>query len=548
MYICSKQTLSTKVAQLRLREIAQQLSQNKILIGKGAYGEIYTTSDSKYVCKKMRPPDDEDYYDTGVPLPVIREIAALKSLSNSQFVINLRGFIIKPTGCKIYLPKYEYDLCKYIQKYGGKLDQIAIKTIMFQIVAGLNDSISASIIHRDIKPGNILIDKQGSLVICDWGISKRSKCYRDPSDKNVFKYTNEIQTIWYRSPELLLGQKEYTYKIDMWSVGLIWCELLTGTPLLTGKTEKEQLNLITGIFGVPDVKQWEGVTKLKHWHYLPSDLNKQVISSDIHTQTLIKSMKSIDTNGLDLVSKMLRLNPFQRISFNDALNHPYFDEIKPLYKRLPKLNPDKHIDRINVANIVKTLNSYNRQVLLDKLSESIVRLNVPCSVYFLTCYYFDLYLSKKTIPNTNLLIYGCMSIAIKIILSRPIYISSEAKEYDEDILQMEIDIITTLDGQLYLETEYDILVSYGNGNIDKKIMCFLYLLTYDLEIRHFDFNQIVSTLIVVHNETCEPIHQILKYAELGTTNSSVIRSIIGKNMLITIRKPIEIFFNYCENL
>jgi len=177
-------------------------------------------------------------------------------------------------------------------------------------------------LHRDLKPGNLLVSEKGIIKIADFGLARG---YGIP----VTNYSNEVVTLWYRPPDVLLGNKEYMTTIDIWSTGCIFAEMVSGKALFTGLNDSDQIKKIFRILGTPNEKDYPGLTKLPDWNpeiyeiFPPQDLKQYV--------------PNIDDDGYDLLEKMLRLDPEKRITTADALSHPYFDEvrntiIKEIYK------------------------------------------------------------------------------------------------------------------------------------------------------------------------------------------------------------------------
>lgn len=126
-------------------------------------------------------------------------------------------------------------------------------------------------------------------------------------------------TLWYRAPEILLGTLEYSTAVDIWSVGTIFVETLTKTPLFAGDSEIDQLYRIFRTLGTPTERIWPGVTKLR-------DYKKTFPNwSSVPLHTLLPNL---DANGQDLLEKMLRYNPAERITAKEALQHPFFNNVQ----------------------------------------------------------------------------------------------------------------------------------------------------------------------------------------------------------------------------
>lgn len=152
----------------------------------------------------------------------------------------------------------EHDLNGIIDKKIA-LDISQIKCIMRQILEGIAYLHSMNVMHRDIKGSNILMNNKGDIKIGDFGLARSSNSAQE------MNYTNRVVTLWYRSPELLLGSCSYTTAIDLWSVGCLFAELLTLRPLFPGKKESSVLQMIFDKCGVPTEEIWPGVSSLKNF-------------------------------------------------------------------------------------------------------------------------------------------------------------------------------------------------------------------------------------------------------------------------------------------
>jgi serine/threonine protein kinase len=126
---------------------------------------------------------------------------------------------------------------------------------MFQMIAGLNFCHARRILHRDLKPQNLLIDRSGALKLADFGLAR---AFGIP----VRTYTHEVVTLWYRAPEILLGQQQYSTPVDMWSIGTIFAEMVMKCPLYPGDSEIDELFKIFRTLGTPNEELWPGVSKL----------------------------------------------------------------------------------------------------------------------------------------------------------------------------------------------------------------------------------------------------------------------------------------------
>jgi cyclin-dependent kinase 2 len=186
-----------------------------------------------------------------------------------------------------------------------------VKSYLYQILKGIAYCHSHRILHRDLKLANLLIDRKGVLKLADFGLAR---AFGVP----IRTYTHEVVTLWYRAPEILLGQARYSTPVDMWSVGCIFAELVTKRPLFPGDCEIDELFRIFRTLGTPNEEVWPGVTTLPDYKSTFGQWKPQSLASVV---------PGLDPLGLDLLSKMLRYAPQERISAKEALKHPYFDDL-----------------------------------------------------------------------------------------------------------------------------------------------------------------------------------------------------------------------------
>jgi cyclin-dependent kinase len=196
--------------------------------------------------KKIRLEAD----DEGVPSTAIREISLLKELNDPSIVRLLN--IVHADGHKLYLVMefLDLDLKKYMEalptSQGGRgkplpegthhmgLGPEMVKKFMKNLCEGIKYCHSHRVLHRDLKPQNLLIDREGALKLADFGLAR---AFGVP----LRTYTHEVVTLWYRSPEILLGSRQYSTGVDMWSVGCIFAEMCTKKPLFPGDSEIDEI-------------------------------------------------------------------------------------------------------------------------------------------------------------------------------------------------------------------------------------------------------------------------------------------------------------------
>lgn len=284
-------------------------------LGEGTYGIVYKAKDretGKYIAlKKIRL----EHEDEGVPSTAIREISLLKELQHEN-IVGLSDVIHWKNQLYLVFEFIDQDLKMYmdsVRKSGKKMDPKEIKRVMYQLLDGLAFCHSHRVLHRDLKPQNILIDKRGSVRLADFGLAR---AFNVP----IRTYTHEVVTLWYRAPEILMNQRQYSVPVDIWAIGCIFAELINLTPLFPGDSEIDQLMKIFQALGTPTEENWPGVSSLPC--YRSTFPNWKGNNIDYYVRTFE------DTDGIDLLQKMLVYNPNKRISAKEALKHPYFDDVR----------------------------------------------------------------------------------------------------------------------------------------------------------------------------------------------------------------------------
>ncbi|GAB2277131.1 Cyclin-dependent kinase C-2 [Dionaea muscipula] len=308
-------------------------------IGEGTYGQVYMAKETEtgevVALKKIRMDNERE----GFPITAIREIKILKKLQHEN-VIKLKEIVTSPGpekdeqgksdgnkyrgGIYMVFEYMDHDLTGLADRPGMRFSVPQIKCYMRQLLTGLHYCHVNHVLHRDIKGSNLLIDNEGNLKLADFGLA------RSFSNDHNGNLTNRVITLWYRPPELLLGSTKYGPAVDMWSVGCIFAELLNGKPIFPGKDEPEQINKIFELCGAPDEANWPGVTRLQWYNnFKPNRPMKR---------RLREAFRHFDRHALELLERMLTLDPVQRISAKDALDAEYFwaDPLPCDPKSLPK--------------------------------------------------------------------------------------------------------------------------------------------------------------------------------------------------------------------
>ncbi|EMD36065.1 hypothetical protein CERSUDRAFT_115977 [Gelatoporia subvermispora B] len=284
-------------------------------VGEGTYGVVYkakdTTNNQVVALKKIRLEAE----DEGVPSTAIREISLLKELKDDN-VVRLLDIVHADQKLYLVFEFLDVDLKRYMEhgnKTGNPITPQIVKKFTHQLTSGLLYCHSHRILHRDLKPQNLLIDKYDNLKLADFGLAR---AFGIP----MRTYTHEVVTLWYRAPEVLLGSRHYSTAIDMWSVGCIFAEMIMrGHPLFPGDSEIDQIFKIFRVLGTPSEENWPGISQLPDYkptfpHWAGQDLSSHV--------------PSLDSDGVDLLKLMLTYDTAKRISAKRTLVHPYFAGFK----------------------------------------------------------------------------------------------------------------------------------------------------------------------------------------------------------------------------
>jgi len=284
-------------------------------VGEGTYGVVYKARDvgtnQIVALKKIRLEAE----DEGVPSTAIREISLLKELKDDN-IVKLLDIVHADQKLYLVFEFLDVDLKRYMETGNQNRTPITldiVKKFTHQLNSGLLYCHSHRILHRDLKPQNLLIDKRDNLKLADFGLAR---AFGIP----MRTYTHEVVTLWYRAPEVLLGSRHYSTAIDMWSVGCIYAEMaMQGSPLFPGDSEIDQIFKIFRILGTPNEETWPGVGNLPD--YKPT-------FPQWSRQDLARIVTTLDDLGLDLLKRTLTYDSAKRISAKRALVHPYFADFR----------------------------------------------------------------------------------------------------------------------------------------------------------------------------------------------------------------------------
>uniref|UniRef100_A0A8C3VDY8 cyclin-dependent kinase n=1 Tax=Catharus ustulatus TaxID=91951 RepID=A0A8C3VDY8_CATUS len=287
-------------------------------LGEGTYATVFKgrskLTENLVALKEIRLEHEE-----GAPCTAIREVSLLKNLKHAN-IVTLHDIIHTERSLTLVFEYLDNDLKQYLENCGNLMSVHNVKIFMFQLLRGLAYCHGRKILHRDLKPQNLLINERGELKLADFGLARAKSV---PTKT----YSNEVVTLWYRPPDVLLGSTEYSTPIDMWGVGCIHYEMVTGRPMFPGSTVKEELHLIFRLLGTPTEDTWPGITSNQEF--------RAYNFSQYRAQPLLNHAPRLDSEGVDLLTNLLLYRAKGRISAEAALQHPYFRSLGERVHLLP---------------------------------------------------------------------------------------------------------------------------------------------------------------------------------------------------------------------
>jgi len=330
---------------LKKYEVAQKL-------GKGAYGIVWRAKEKKsqetVALKKIF---DAFQNDTDAQR-TFREIMFLQELSDHENIIQLLNVVKADNDRDVYLIFEHMDTDLHAVIRAGILEEIHKQYIVYQLLKALKYIHSANILHRDLKPSNLLLNSDCFLKVADFGLARSIGSLQEESNTVLTDY---VATRWYRAPEILLGSTRYTKGVDMWSVGCIIGELLSGRPLFPGTSTMNQLDRIIDVSGKPTPQDIEAIR---------SPFASTILENlpQTNPKSLADLFPKASPIALDLLKRTLEFNPEKRITAEEALKHPF---VAQFHNEADEPACEKEI-KITIDDDVKyTLDDYRTQVYTD---------------------------------------------------------------------------------------------------------------------------------------------------------------------------------------
>ncbi|CAG8756608.1 14008_t:CDS:2 [Cetraspora pellucida] len=347
--------MSSMLQEFRAKREAQRVQvkdKYEILgfISSGTYGRVYKAQAKQknkgsneekplmYAIKKFKPDKEGDVTTyTGISQSACREISLCRELSHVN-IIALQEVLLENNSIHMLdIVVYSNGLQQIIHHHSqhsqhdrsSSIPEFTIKSFLWQLLNGVAYLHANWVLHRDLKPANILVTADGVVKIGDLGLARIYQLPLQP----LFNGDKVVVTIWYRAPELLLGSKHYTKAIDIWAVGCIFAELLTLRPIFKGEEakmdnkksvpfQKNQLTKIFEVLGKPTKEQWFEIEKQPEYPQLASF---RAIPNRLR-EFYQNHCSSKSEQGYKLLSLMLEYDPITRITAEEALKHPYFEE------------------------------------------------------------------------------------------------------------------------------------------------------------------------------------------------------------------------------
>lgn len=460
------------------------------LLGSGTSGEVWRVKDKNNndVAVKLAKLDPEK--DMGVlDSSIIQEAAILTKLDHPN-IVKLLDVVLSNKNMGLVLPLAARTLRDYIKNMPKDRETVLrnAKIVTLQFARAIQYLQSMDVLHGDYKPENTLIFEDTDtcslrIVITDFGIASTRHCYQTD--------TNPAFTIWYRAPEIFLGgYSEYDTPGDIWALGCITAELLTGNALFDLNTESGVLFFIFNKLGKPTDRDWPGVTRLRDWNERQAELEEESKTRKIvlPTTTVTDQTKSTryayysDTNNTqrvplnkpeqDFINSLLILDPKRRPSISTVLQNQWLQPTVRLLEqtscyRSPIIHEGSCHDRLNlrapptptklVREIPPIAYTWLYNYIITQFDKS--DKEIAIAVYIVKRFFSKID-PKETINNTSVYM-ACIQITTMLVSSP--YVGLSAFPYDINLLkQAQLHVLRVVGFNLMVSTSYDFLKDYSS--------------------------------------------------------------------------------------
>ncbi|KAL1903177.1 serine/threonine protein kinase, CMGC, CDC2/CDK subfamily [Sporothrix stenoceras] len=289
---------------------------NESVVGSGTYGKVFKAvhvyTKKLVALKRIRMEGERE----GLPVTAIREIKLLQSLKHIN-VVELQEVMVEKNDCFMVFEYLSHDLNGLLNHPTFKLDDGQKKHMALQLFQGLDYLHRRGVLHRDIKAANILVSSDGILKLADFGLA------RFFAKRHQLDYSNRVITIWYRPPELLLGETQYGPAVDIWSAACVMMEIFTQAPIFPGNGgEISQLSKIYNMLGTPSKSDWPGLTEMPWFELMRPTYKLPNVFADTYKHRVTPA-------AFDILAAMFRYNPAKRPSAAEVLEHVYFTQEEP---------------------------------------------------------------------------------------------------------------------------------------------------------------------------------------------------------------------------
>lgn len=315
-------------------------------VGEGTYAVVYESIDvqtgGRVALKKIKM----TAHGMGLDISAVRELHALPSLRHEN-IVELLDVYGSKKNLILVLAFYDADLEMLIKDRSIPFAPGDVKAWMLMILRALEYCHQRGLMHRDLKPNNLLIAGDGRLKLADFGLARAADFPRGPM-------TSQVVTRWYRPPELLFGARHYGPAVDIWAAGCIFAELMLRTPFVHAETDMGQLKIIFQALGTPREEDWPGMRLLPDYVAFPPQAKPP----------LKGIFNAAPDDALDLLEAMLTFDPLRRIAAREALSHPYFST------NLPRPTPPEKLPRPDPERIaLRARDAHQRQQYEGRLAD-----------------------------------------------------------------------------------------------------------------------------------------------------------------------------------